>query len=150
MILFPILDLKFQKIQKWPEIHETEHGYHDMAQICYRIFCSIRDKLLMRSCTNEEPRYFGTKAGHVKANDFTIQTVGVYVPPWVPLLIGRCHLSKHVSQREAYEQTAALTNWGCASRPPRRLTGRRPLWPGSAAHCRPNCSHFFNVAGAAV
>ena len=61
----------------------------------------------MTSCTNEEPRYFGTKTCHVKANAFTIETVGVYVPPRVPLLIGRCRPSKHVSQREACEQTAA-------------------------------------------
>lgn len=61
----------------------------------------------MTSCTNEEPRYFGTKTCHVKANAFTIETVGVYVPPRVPLLIGRCRPSKRVSRREACEQTAA-------------------------------------------
>lgn len=61
----------------------------------------------MTSCTNEEPRYFGTKTCHVKANAFTIETVGVYVPPRVPLLIGRCRPSKHVSRREACEQTVA-------------------------------------------
>ncbi len=37
----------------------------------------------MTSCTNEEPRYFGTKTCHVKANAFTIETVGVYLPPRV-------------------------------------------------------------------
>ena len=61
----------------------------------------------MTSCTNEEPRYFGTKTCHVKANAFTIETMGVYVPPRVPLLIGRCRPSKRVSRREACEQTAA-------------------------------------------
>ena len=61
----------------------------------------------MTSCTNEEPRYFGTKTCHVKANAFTIETVGVYVPPRVPLLICRCRPSKRVSRREACEQTAA-------------------------------------------
>ena len=61
----------------------------------------------MRSCTNEEPRYFGTKTCHVKANAFTIETVGIYVPPRVPLLIGRCRPSKRVSRWEACEQTAA-------------------------------------------
>ena len=61
----------------------------------------------MTSCTNEEPRYFGTKTCHVKANTFTIETVGVYEPPRVPLLIGRCRPSKRVSRREACEQTAA-------------------------------------------
>ena len=38
----------------------------------------------MTSCTNEEPRYYGTKTCHVKVNAFTIETVGVYVPPRVP------------------------------------------------------------------
>ena len=61
----------------------------------------------MTSCTNEEPRYFGTKTCHVKANAFTIETVGIYVPPRVLLLIGRCRPSKRVSRREACEQTAA-------------------------------------------
>ena len=60
----------------------------------------------MTSCTNEEPRYFGTKTCHIKANAFTIETMGVYVPPRVPLLIGRCRPSKRVSRREAFEQTA--------------------------------------------
>ena len=61
----------------------------------------------MTSCTNEEPRYFGTKTCHVKANAFTIENVGIYVPPRVPLLIGRCRPSKRVSRREACEQTTA-------------------------------------------
>jgi hypothetical protein len=61
----------------------------------------------MKSCTNDEPRYFGTKTCHVNANAFTIQTMGVHMPPRVPLLIGRCRLSKRVSRREACEQTAA-------------------------------------------
>ena len=38
----------------------------------------------MTSCTNEEPRYFGTKTCHVKANAFTIEIMGVYMPPRVP------------------------------------------------------------------
>ena len=61
----------------------------------------------MGSCTNEEPSYFGTKTYHVKADAFTIEIVGIYVPPRVPLLIGRCRPSKRVSRREACEQTAA-------------------------------------------
>ena len=61
----------------------------------------------MTSCTNEERRYFGTKTCHVKANAFTIETVGIYVPPRVPLLIGRCRPSKRVSRWEACEQTTA-------------------------------------------
>ena len=61
----------------------------------------------MTSCTNEEPRYFGTKTCHVKVNALTIETVGVYVPPRVPLLISRCRPSKRVSRWEACEQTAA-------------------------------------------
>lgn len=64
----------------------------------------------MTSCTNEDPRYFGTKTCHVKANAFTIKTVGVYVPPRVPLLIGRCRLSKRVSRWEACEPTTTLAD----------------------------------------
>ena len=63
----------------------------------------------MISCTNEEPRYFGTKTYHVKANASTIETVGIYMLPRVPLLIGRCCPSKRVSRWEACEQTAAPT-----------------------------------------
>ena len=61
----------------------------------------------MTSCTNEEPRYFGTNTCHVKANTFSIETMGVYVPPRVPLLIGRCRPSKRMSRWEACEQTTA-------------------------------------------
>ena len=61
----------------------------------------------MTTCTNEEPRYFGTKTCHVKANAFTIETMDIYMPPRVPLLIGRCRLSKRVSRGEACEQTTA-------------------------------------------
>ena len=62
----------------------------------------------MTSCTNEEPRYFGTKTCHVKANAFTIETVGVSCRHESPLLISRCRPSKRVmSRREACEQTAA-------------------------------------------
>ena len=61
----------------------------------------------MTSCTNEEPRYFGTKTCHVKANAFTIETVGVYVPPRVPASHRQVRPSKRVSRREACEQTAA-------------------------------------------
>ena len=64
----------------------------------------------MTSCTNEEPRYVRIKTYHVKANTFTIKNVGIYVPPRVPLLIGRCRTSKPVSQWEACEQTAAPTD----------------------------------------
>ena len=38
MILFRILDFKFQKIQKWPEIHETEHGHVIWHKYSYVIF----------------------------------------------------------------------------------------------------------------
>ena len=65
----------------------------------------------MTSCTNEEPKYFGTKTRHVKANTFTIESVGVYVLPRVLLLIGRCRPSKRVSQREACGQTVVQAHW---------------------------------------
>jgi len=65
----------------------------------------------MRSCTNEEPRYFGTKNCQVNANASTIQTMGVYMPPRVPLLVSRCRPSKRVSRREACKQSAMPTDW---------------------------------------
>ena len=61
----------------------------------------------MTRCTNEEPRYFGTKTCHVKVNVFTIETVGISCRHESPLLIDRCRPSKCVSRREACEQTAA-------------------------------------------
>ena len=57
--------------------------------------------------TLETYQYFGTKTRHVKENALTIQTVGIYMPTQVPLLIGRYRPSKRVSRREACEQTAA-------------------------------------------
>ena len=38
MILFRILDLKFQKIQKWAWIIETEHGHVIWHKYSYVIF----------------------------------------------------------------------------------------------------------------
>ena len=38
MILFWILDFKFQKILKWPEIHETEHGHVIWPKYSFVIF----------------------------------------------------------------------------------------------------------------
>ena len=62
----------------------------------------------MRSCTNEEPRYFGTKTGHVKANAFTIETVGVYVPPRVPAS------HRQVPSEQACESTGDVRADRCA------------------------------------
>ena len=56
----------------------------------------------MTSCTNEEPRYFGTKTCHVKANAFTIETVGVYVPPRVPVS------HRQVPSQQACESTGGM------------------------------------------
>ena len=89
----------------------------------------------MTSCTNEEPRYFGTKSYHVKANAFTIETVGVSVPPRVPLLIGRCRPIKRVSRREACEQTAAPTDREACEQTATQAHRE-------AAHLRPNSTHF--------
>ena len=62
----------------------------------------------MTSRTNEEPRYFGTKTYHVKANAFTIETVGVYVPPRVP--------ASHwqVPSQQACESTGGVRADRCA------------------------------------
>ena len=62
----------------------------------------------MTSCTNEEPRYFGTKTCHVKANAFTIETVGVYVPPRVPAS------HRQVPSEQACESTGGVRADRCA------------------------------------
>ena len=56
----------------------------------------------MTRCTNEEPRYFGTKTCHVKANAFTIETVGIYVPPRVPAY------HRHVPSQQACVLTGGV------------------------------------------
>ena len=65
----------------------------------------------MTSCTNEEPRYFGTKTCHVKANAFTIETVGVYVPPRVPAS------HRQVLSQQACESTGGVRADRCAGSP---------------------------------
>ena len=62
----------------------------------------------MTSCTNEEPRYFGTKTCHIKANAFTIETVGVYVPPRVPAS------HRQVPSEQACESTGGMRADRCA------------------------------------
>ena len=71
----------------------------------------------MTSCTNEEPKYFGTKTCHiflrektchVKANAFTIETVGVYVPPRVPAS------HRQVPSEQACESTGGVQADRCA------------------------------------
>ena len=64
----------------------------------------------MTSCTNEEPMYFGTKTCHVKANAFTIESVGVYVPPRVPAS------HRQVPSEQACESTGGVQADCCASR----------------------------------
>ena len=62
----------------------------------------------MTSCTNEEPRYFGTKTCHVKAYAFTIETVGIYVPPRVPAS------RQQVPSEQACESTGGVRADRCA------------------------------------
>ena len=62
----------------------------------------------MTSCTNEEPRYFGTKTSHVKANAFTIEIVGIYVPPRVPASY------RQVASEQACESTGGVRADRCA------------------------------------
>ena len=61
----------------------------------------------MSSCTNEEPRYFGTKTCHVKANISLLKPWAFTCRHESPILIGTCRPSKRVSRWEACEQTAA-------------------------------------------
>ena len=62
----------------------------------------------MTSCTNEEPRYFGIKTYHIKANAFTIETVGVYVPLRVPTS------HRQVPSEQACESTGGVRADRCA------------------------------------
>ena len=104
----------------------------------------------MTSCTNEEPKYFGTKTCHVKANTFTIETVGVYVPPRGP--------TSHwqVPSEQACESTGGVradrcVGWQggvradrCAGSPGGEPFDQAP--PPTFVPTAPT----FNVAGAAV
>ena len=104
----------------------------------------------MTSCTNEEPRYFGTKTCHVKANAFTIETVGVYVPPRVPAS------HRQVPSEQACESTGGMRadrcvgcQGGvradhCAGSPGGEPFDQAP--PPTVVPTAPT----FNVAGAAV
>ena len=92
----------------------------------------------MTSCTNEEPRYFGTKTCHVKANAFTIETVGVYVPPRVPAS------HRQVPSEQACESTGGVRADRCAGSPGGEPFDQAP--PPTFVPTAPT----FNVAGAAV
>ena len=92
----------------------------------------------MTSCTNEEPRYFGTKTYHVKANAFTIETVGVYVPPRVPAS------HRQVLSQQACESTGGVRADRCADSPGGEPFDQAP--PPTVVPTAPT----FNVAGAAV
>ena len=104
----------------------------------------------MTSCTNEEPRYFGTKTCDVKANTFTIETVGVYVPPRV--------LASHrqVPSQQACESMGGVQADRCAGcqggvRADRCVgsPGGEPFYQAAPPTVVPTAP-TFNVAGAAV
>ena len=104
----------------------------------------------MTSCTNEEPKYFGRKTCHVKANAFTIETVGVYVPPRVPAS------HRQVPSEQACELTRGVRADRCAGcqggvRADRCVgsPGGEPFDQAPPPTIVPT-SHTFNVAGAAV
>ena len=104
----------------------------------------------MTSCTNEEPRYFGTKTCHVKANAFTIETVGVYVPPRVPAS------HRQVPSEQACESTGRVRADRCASCQGGVQVDRCAGSPGGEPFDQAPLPTFvpttptFNVAGAAV
>ena len=93
----------------------------------------------MTSCTNEEPRYFGTKTCHVKANAFTIETVGVYVPPHVPFFY-----SLGGVMQGSYLSTGGVRADRCVGSP-----GGEPFDQALPPIVVPTAP-TFNVAGAAV
>ena len=100
----------------------------------------------MTSCTNEEPRYFGTKTCHVKANAFTIETVGVYVPPRVPAS------HRQVPSEQACESTGGVRADRCAGYQGGVRADRcagKPFDQAPPPTVVPTAP-TFNVAGAAV
>ena len=104
----------------------------------------------MTSCTNEDPWYFGTKTCHIKVKAFTIETVGVYVPPRVPAS------HRQVPSEQACESTGGVRADRCAScqggmRADRCADslGGEPFDQASLPTVVPTAP-TFNVAGAAV
>ena len=104
----------------------------------------------MTSCTNEEPRYFGTKTCHVKANAFTIETVGVYVPPRVPAS------HRQMPSEQACESTGGVRADRCAGCQGGVRADRCAGSPGGEPFDQAPpptvvpTAPTFNVAGAAV
>ena len=108
MILFRILDFKFQKIQKWLEIHEIEHGlviWHKYAIVNFFVHFET-------SCLWEVAQM--KSQGILEQRPVTLRRTLSLLKPWAftcrhesPLLISRCPPSKRVSRREACEQTIA-------------------------------------------
>ena len=82
--------------------------------------------------------YFGTKACHVKANAFTIETVGVYVSPRVPAS------HRQVSSEQACESMGGVRADRCAGSPGGEPFDQAP--PPTVVPTAPT----FNVDGAAV
>ena len=104
----------------------------------------------MTSFTNEEPRYFGTKTCHIKANAFTIETVGVYVPPRVPAS------HRQVPSEQACESTGGVRADRCAGCQGGVRADRCAGSPGGEPFDQAPpptvvpTAPTFNVAGAAV
>ena len=104
----------------------------------------------MTSCTNEDRRYFGTKTCHVKANAFTIETMGVYVPPRVPAS------HQQVPSKQACESTGGVRADRCAGCQGGVRADRRAGSPGGEPFDQAPpptvvpTAPTFNVVGAAV
>ena len=104
----------------------------------------------MTSCTNEEPRYFGTKTCHVKANAFTIETMDVYAPPRVPASHRQvpsqqaCELTGGVRADHYAGCQGGVRADRCADSP-----GGEPFDQAASPTVVPTAP-TFNVAGAAV
>ena len=104
----------------------------------------------MTSCTNEEPRYFGRKTCHVKANTFTIETVGVYVLRRVPAS------HRQVPSEQVCESTGGVQGDCCAGCQGGVQADRCAGSPGGEPFDQAPPPTFvptaptFNVAGAAV
>ena len=143
MIMFRILDLKFQKIQKWPEIHETEHGHVIWHMYSYVIFFLQFETSYLWEVAQMKSQ------GILEQTPVTLRRTLSLLKPWAFTCrhesrfssAGAVRASVWVDGRRASRPLRRLTGRR-TSRPLRRLIGRWALWPGSAAHLRPNCSHF--------
>ena len=106
----------------------------------------------MTSCTNEEPRYFGTKTCHVKANASLLKPWAFTCRHESPLFIG----NQQVPSEQACESTGGVRADRCAGCQGGMRADRYAGSPGGEPFDQAPpptnvpTAPTFNVAGAAV